>query len=87
MQEPLLLPRIGPQMRKIDEILLIAFAFFLTTNIVLGVLVLARGWVIPSWIWSVFQWGNGVCASFLTLEALSSLPFIKGSLPREVFTQ
>lgn len=81
MQEPLLLPRIGPQMRKIDEILLIAFAFFLTTNIVLGVLVLARGWVIPSWIWSVFQWGNGVCASFLILRSIIVFTLYKGEPP------
>src|SRR5947209_6747680 len=81
MQEPLLLTRIGSQMRKIDEILLIAFALFLTTNIVFGILVLARGWVIPSWIWSIFQWGNGVCASFLILRSIIVFTIYKGEPP------
>src|SRR5438270_9081631 len=81
MQEPFLLTRIGPQIRKFDEILLIAFALFLTTNIVLGVLVLARGWVIPSWIWGVFQWGNGVCAAFLILRSIIVFTIYKWDPP------
>jgi 5-methylcytosine-specific restriction endonuclease McrA len=82
MQEPFLLTRIGPQIRKFDEILLIAFALFLTTNIVLGVLVLARGLIIPSWIWGVFQWGNGVCAAFLILRSIIVFTIYKWDPPK-----
>src|SRR5579871_953966 len=81
MQEPVLLARIGPQVRKIDEILLITFALFFATNIVYGIFVLARGWFIPSWIWGIFQWGNGICATVLILRSFIIFTVYKGEPP------